>query len=471
MPSNGLFLGLQLGYIPDEDWDYNTSMQILDNLSHITVQDYRSAPPVPNSNGMRFLVNADAASEFAGKAQHLAIRAGGQWYFYNPASLRLRYVFVEETRRWMFYDAGSSVWRDVAQPILSGTMAARPAASSIYENVLYYATDVTEKRLYVCRGVAWETASPAAVHATAHAPGGADALPWGTIHGFGTLAARPAAASTLEGYTYLATDVNGGTPYRCSYVASAWTWVQAAKGVHEGGGGRPLAQMLDAGHELVYTFAQSSGDFANSGNQGAGQNIATIGTCLVRRGEQGPFGDCARVQATGTPLTGNTYNPPGGSFSVEIWFSPSGFPTNPMYLANKSRLTSGQSGAASDTAIGLYLTSGRNLGLFIWAGGAMRSIETTDAPVLQGVWQHLAGTFDGANLKLYWNGSEVAAGAYAGSVDYGTPGRWHFATFPGLNSFGVSGILGSALVSSVARSSAYMKAAYRNGMPGVSAAL
>lgn len=236
------------------------------------------------------------------------------------------------------------------------------------------------------------------------------------------------------------------------------------------GVGRPIPQALDANHELVFTFSESSGDFVNTGDQGAGQNVSAVGTCLVRRSEQGPFGDCVRVQASGSPLTGNTYNPPGGAFTVEAWCLPISFPANPEYIVNKSRLTSGQSGAASDSAIGLYLTNGRDVGLFIWAGGAMRSIVTIDAPIIPGAWHHLAGTFDGSTLRVYCNGVEVASGAYSGTVDYGTPGSWHFATFPNLNSFGVNGLLATVLVSSVARNAAYMKAAYRNGLPGITAA-
>lgn len=48
------------------------------------------------------------------------------------------------------------------------------------------------------------TAIPA--HQANHRAGGSDALPWTTIHGSGTLAARPAAATSNAGYLYDATD-------------------------------------------------------------------------------------------------------------------------------------------------------------------------------------------------------------------------------------------------------------------------
>lgn len=63
-------------------------------------------------------------------------------------------------------------------------------------------------------------------HASTHQWGGTDVLPWGTIHGRGTLAARPA-ASTAGGYLYTATDVDGGTLYRSNSVS----WDQIAPGL------------------------------------------------------------------------------------------------------------------------------------------------------------------------------------------------------------------------------------------------
>lgn len=47
------------------------------------------------------------------------------------------------------------------------------------------------------------------------------------IHLIGTLAARPAAASSNKGYTFCATDQNGGTPYR----SDGSTWTQTGAGV------------------------------------------------------------------------------------------------------------------------------------------------------------------------------------------------------------------------------------------------
>lgn len=58
------------------------------------------------------------------------------------------------------------------------------------------------------------SATPTA-HATTHAPGGSDALPWASgINGYGVLASRPAAGATNNGYLYFSTNSSGGTLFR-----------------------------------------------------------------------------------------------------------------------------------------------------------------------------------------------------------------------------------------------------------------
>ena len=66
-------------------------------------------------------------------------------------------------------------------------------------------------------------------HAAAHLAGGSDALAWGTIHGIGLDAAKPAAGASNDGYLYVSTDIFGGTLYRSNGTA----WVQVARGVSE----------------------------------------------------------------------------------------------------------------------------------------------------------------------------------------------------------------------------------------------
>jgi len=72
------------------------------------------------------------------------------------------------------------------------------------------------------------TGTPAvSAHASTHLPNGSDALAWSTIHGRGTLAARPAAGATNSGLRYVATDVRGGTEYQSD--GAAWNQVSRSQ--------------------------------------------------------------------------------------------------------------------------------------------------------------------------------------------------------------------------------------------------
>lgn len=75
-------------------------------------------------------------------------------------------------------------------------------------------------------GTAAGTAA-AGSHQSQHVAAGADALPWTTIHGSGTLAARPTAATGNSGYRYYATDVQGGTEYQSN--GASWTQIGAPR--------------------------------------------------------------------------------------------------------------------------------------------------------------------------------------------------------------------------------------------------
>lgn len=105
-----------------------------------------------------------------------------------------------------------------------GTLASRPNASSLNNGYLYTATNVDGGTLYESNGTSWVQIASGVTHASHHAAGDSDALPWTTIHGGGALAGRPAAAATNSGYFYYATDT--GT----MYLSNGSTWLQVAPG-------------------------------------------------------------------------------------------------------------------------------------------------------------------------------------------------------------------------------------------------
>lgn len=144
-------------------------------------------------------------------------------------------VILNTTNNRLEINIGSDTtpsWTSLGASIASGILASRPGASTANANSWYFATDDNGGTLYYSTGSGWTkvskglTEAPIA-HAASHLGGGSDAISWGTIHQYGTLAARPAAASSNTGYLYFATDDQGGTLYR----SSGSTWNQIARGL------------------------------------------------------------------------------------------------------------------------------------------------------------------------------------------------------------------------------------------------
>ncbi len=78
------------------------------------------------------------------------------------------------------------------------------------------------------------------------------------IHSIGVLADRPAAASTNNGFLYVATDVNGGTLYR----SNASAWVQIAHGVTLDAELAALAGLTSAADKgIQFTGAGTAGTY------------------------------------------------------------------------------------------------------------------------------------------------------------------------------------------------------------------
>jgi len=104
---------------------------------------------------------------------------------------------------WNIGTDASPVWQGIGGNVASGTLGARPAASSANANTLYFATDDNGGTWYLSNGTSWVRATKG-LNETSR----------------GVLGSRPAANSVPTGNIYIATDDHGGT----SWESDGSTW-------------------------------------------------------------------------------------------------------------------------------------------------------------------------------------------------------------------------------------------------------
>ena len=92
-----------------------------------------------------------------------------------------------------------------------------------------------------------------------------------------------------------------------------------------------------------------------------------------------------------------------GPFTITAWVYPKAFPPTNMSIVNKPTNYALQTDAAQ---------FGRLRVAFEDAGGLWRSIESPDSSLALNSWQHVAGVWDGSNLRLFVNGAQVAEGNF-----------------------------------------------------------
>jgi hypothetical protein len=142
-------------------------------------------------------------------------------------------------------------------------------------------------------------------HESTHLAAGTDALPWTTIHGSGTLASRPAAASTNAGYTYFATDLN--VVYQST--GTAWT----ARGSAGTGSALPTATADYVGTLFFRTsdntlwYCNSTPAWVQAAGSGSGSYTLPDATTAAIGGVK-----VDHVPPTGDPVVLTSAPPPSG---------------------------------------------------------------------------------------------------------------------------------------------------------------
>ncbi|MFB3112800.1 MAG: DUF2341 domain-containing protein, partial [Gemmatimonadales bacterium] len=144
--------------------------------------------------------------------------------------------------------------------------------------------------------------------------------------------------------------------------------------------------------------------------------------------------------------------------TVSVWFNPRAVPLSTSYqrLVVKSTPTN----ASPYTMYGLLFDNVGHLRAEVASGGLQNAIEGT-TPVQAGTWQYGTMTYDGTDLKLYWNGGEdQTPTTFSGSIDLNdeplTMGK------AGFDSQYFDGKLDEVRVSSVQRSTDWIATEFNN---------
>lgn len=90
--------------------------------------------------------------------------------------------------------------------------------------------------------------------------------------------------------------------------------------------------------------------------------------------------------------------------TVSSWIRRSGSPGNFKYILGKGAL------ACQSASYGLYTGPGGGLAFYVADGSDFSQSPDAGTVVWDGAWHHVAGTFDGATLRLFVDGAEIAAG-------------------------------------------------------------
>src|SRR5215471_6903787 len=156
---------------------------------------------------------------------------------------------------------------------------------------------------------------------------------------------------------------------------------------------------------------QARGGFFGIATQAGG----IFGPCLNMRGG-------ASSQGSGMAVANSAQYKPSSALTIAAWVNPDGVTSNYNQISGIDYRNDG-SWSSPYFAHALGLGYGGNLtpSIHVAVAGSYTSIFAPSV-VPTYTWSHVAGTYDGANLRLYVNGQQVATAARTGVIDYGNNG-------------------------------------------------
>jgi hypothetical protein len=129
--------------------------------------------------------------------------------------------------------------------------------------------------------------------------------------------------------------------------------------------------------------------------------------------------------------------------AVDTWVRRSGLPERWRYVVSKGSV------ACDHSAYGLYTGSSRGIAFYVSSTSQYTiSPEVGGSTVWDGSWHHVIGSYDGARVRLWIDGSRVGAGTpTTAPIAYSAAGRGiYIGTYPGTCDLGFSGAIDDVAV-------------------------
>lgn len=184
--------------------------------------------------------------------------------------------------------------------------------------------------------------------------------------------------------------------------------IQAIFAADTAGKCKPLATNSPNDQVLWLAGDGDALDSSGNGNNGTLQNGAGFAVCKVG---QGFTFDGADDQIT---IPDNANQNGGTNLTIEAWINPSSLPHGGTILQKR---TSGNTGGY---VLEPTQTSGggapNGLQFVIMIGGVYSTLNPANV-LNSNVWQHVSATYDGAFMRIYVNGVEVANKPQTGAID------------------------------------------------------
>ena len=218
--------------------------------------------------------------------------------------------------------------------------------------------------------------------------------------------------------------------------------------------------------------------YANSGALGTSGNAMTPLSGSVFRTSPGMFGSCPNNSGFNYYGGGAMHGAAGSAGNIAYPITVSAwvlyeYGTTNLAIVGRSHDATTDTGNES-----IYLgadSGGTKLTVKLWIGSAMVTIiDSSNTPVTdQGQnfrWHHVGFTYDGANVKMYFDGDLVNTVAQTGAIVYTNANPWWimWPTASGDTTFAsmypISGRTCDVRIANVARSAAWFQSVYQTGI-------